>query len=156
MPRAATKAKAAKTKAPTKPRARRTATNPKSRTTPQTGPGRPRKPPSRPEDQERELEVIRVEIAGAEADRTAAAADFRSRPLIAQKDAFLAAELRVAAAHAALCRATGHYTHALEFSKAVVKLAGQHAAAVEVKFADDLAVLEEKVSRDRAARAGAR
>ena len=100
--------------------------------------------------------MIRVEIAGAEADRTAAAADFRSRPLIAHKVALLAAEMRVASAHAALCRAIGNYTHALEFSKAVVKLAGQHAAAVEVKFADDLAVLEEKVSRDRAARAGAR
>lgn len=140
------------------PRPRRSAARPTSRAAPQRGAGRPRKPPLRPaEDVEAEVAALKVEIANAEADRAAAVEAFRAEPRIANKVALLAAEIRVATGHAALCRAIGNYTHALAFSKAMAKLAGEHAEAFDQQMFDAVPELEAKVQREHeAARAGRR
>lgn len=134
---------------PTKPAKKKPAREPTSRTSPQTGAGRPRKPREATASQSSELERV-------EKERSDAAATHRAEPTIRSKVKWLEAEMRVASAHAALCRSQGNFTHALEFGSLLAKYAAQHTAAKDQQMADDLLALEQKVKREHAAAAGAR
>lgn len=146
----APKKKPAKKAPPKKPPPR----VPLSRTQPQTGPGRPRKP-KRARDMDdddiaeiaaHEEELIRVEQQQAEA-----MAAFEAEPTIVNKVQLLAVEMRVAATYASFCRTAGIYTHAIKYTELLTKLAARHTEAVDQRIADDIEELERKLAREIAA-----